>query len=300
MPIPKNKKLFLESSKEEVEAILQASINGNPLMSRELKRILQNVINLKFNEENIDINDLKAFLIEESRLHKIGFQTPRTETLYFWDSIDKYKLLSTLRPNGYYSHLTAMHLHGLIDYEPENIFFNNEQSARLAGGNLEQSRIDNAFKKKQRITTAQTNYEGKVYWLLSGKQTGNYGVTHIKSLSGADVAVTDLERTLIDIAVRPAYAGGVNSVLQAYKIAQPKISITRLSKTLSSLSYVYPYHQSVGFYVENAGNFSDKAIKEFLAFAPIQYEFYLDYEMQNTVYSQKWKLHYPSNLFTLT
>jgi hypothetical protein len=78
-----------------------------------------------------------------------------------------------------------MHLHGLIDYEPESIFFNHEQSARLAGGNLEQSRIDNAFKKKQRSTTTQINYEGDVYWLLSRKQTGNYGVVQVKTPSGA-------------------------------------------------------------------------------------------------------------------
>ena len=296
MPISKNKKLVLESHKEEVEAIVNASVNGYPLVNRELKKILQNIINLKFYEGNIVIDDLKTFLVEESRLHKIAFQTPRTETLYIWDSIDKYTLLSTLRPNGYYSHLTAMHLHGLIDYEPESVFFNNEQSARLVGGNLEQGRIDNAFRKKQRITTARTNYEGKVYWLLNGKQTGNYGVVQIKTPDGVDVAVTNLERTLIDITVRPAYAGGIKSVLRAYQIAQPNISIAKLSKTLRSLNYVYPYHQSVGFYVEKAGNFSDKAIKEFLAFAPFQYEFYLDYEMQNPTYSQKWKLHYPSNL----
>jgi hypothetical protein len=300
MSIPKNKKLVLESHKEEVEAIMKASVSGYPLTTRELKKIIQNIIqniiNLKFYEDNIGIDDLKAFLIEESRLHKIAFQTPRTETLYIWDSIDKYMLLSTLRPNGYYSHLTAMLLHGLIDYEPENIFFNNEQSARPAGGNLEQSRIDNAFKKKQRITTAQTNYEGKVYWLLNGKQTGNYGVVHIKTPSGTEVAVTNLERTLIDIAVRPAYAGGVSSVLQAYKIAQPKISIAKLNKTLRSLNYVYPYHQSIGFYIDRAGNYGDKAIQEFLAFAPIQYDFYLDYEMQDPAYSQKWKLYYPRSL----
>ncbi|WKZ36087.1 MAG: hypothetical protein QY332_20980 [Anaerolineales bacterium] len=296
MPISKNKKLVLESHKKEVEAIVKASVNGYPLVNRELKKILQNIINLKFYEGNIGIDDLKTFLVEESRLHKIAFQTPRTETLYIWDSIDKYTLLSALRPNGYYSHLTAMHLHGLIDYEPESIFFNNEQSARLAGGNLEQSRIDNAFKKKQRITTAQTNHEGKVYWLLSGKQSGNYGVVHIKMPSGADVAVTNLERTLIDIAVRPAYAGGVNSVLRAYKIAQPNVSITKLSKTLRSLNYVYPYHQSIGFYIDRAGTYGTKAIKEFLAFAPIQYDFYLDYEMQGPAYSQKWKLYYPRSL----
>ena len=82
MPVSKNKKLVLESHKEEVEAIVKASVNGYPLVNRELKKILQNIINLKFYEENIGIDDLKTFLIEESRLHKIAFQTPRTETLY--------------------------------------------------------------------------------------------------------------------------------------------------------------------------------------------------------------------------
>lgn len=296
MPISKTKKLLLESYKEEVEAIVKASVNGYPIVNRELKKILQHIINLKFQEVNIVLDDLKAFLTEESLLHKVTFQTPRSETLYIWDSVDKYMLLSTLRPNGYYSHLTAMHMHGLTDYEPENIFFNNEQSPRLAGGNLEQSRIDNAFRKKQRITTARTNYEGKVYWLLNGKQTGNYGVVYAKTPSGIDVSVTNLERTLIDIAVRPAYAGGVNSVLQAYKLAQPNISIAKLSKALQSLNYVYPYHQSVGFYIEKAGVYTDSDIKEFLAFAPIQYDFYLDYEMKDPAYSQKWRLYYPNNV----
>jgi hypothetical protein len=295
MPISKTKKLVLESNKEEVEAIVKASVNGYPLVNRELKKILQNIINLKFYQENISVDDLKAFLIEESRLQKTAFQTPRTETLYVWDLIDKYTLLSTLRPNGYYSHLTAMHLHGLIDYEPESIFFNNEQSTRLTGGNLEQSRIDNAFKKKQRITTAQTNYEGKVYWLLSGKQTGNYGVVQVKTSSGAEVAVTNLERTLIDITVRPAYAGGVTSVIQAYRYAKSNVSIFELSKALRYINYIYPYHQCVGFYMDMAGNYNDD-IKEFLNFKPFEYDFYLDYAIENPVYSQKWRLYYPDNL----
>lgn len=33
------------------------------------------------------------------------------------------------------------------------------------------------------------------------------------------IRVTDLERTLIDIAVRPAYSGGVFEVLEAFKNA---------------------------------------------------------------------------------
>jgi predicted transcriptional regulator of viral defense system len=162
--------------------------------------------------------------------------------------------------------------------------------------NLEQSRIDNAFKKKQRITTSRTNIEGKEYWLLNGKQTGNYGVVSLKVVDNIEIQVTDLERTLIDIAVRPAYAGGVKSVLEAYRLAQSKVSISKLTSTLRALNYIYPYHQSVGFYMETAGTYSLENLEEFLNFRPLDYDFYLDYEMKTPAYSSRWKIYYPEDL----
>src|SRR5882672_4945604 len=44
--------------------------------------------------------------------------------------------------------------------------------------------------------------------LLSGKHTGRLGVTKTLGPQGEQLELTDLERTLIDIAVRPTYAGG--------------------------------------------------------------------------------------------
>ena len=132
--------------------------------------------------------------------------------------------------------------------------------------------------------------------MLNGKQTGNYGVIQMMTPGNVEVPVTNLERTLIDITVRPAYAGGVASVIQAYRLAQPNLSIVELIKTLRSLSYVYPYHQSVGFYIDMAGNYDDEAIKEFLNFEPFKYDFYLDYQIKNPTYSKKWRLYYPRNL----
>ena len=114
--------------------------------------------------------------------------------------------------------------------------------------------------------------------------------------SNIEVPVTNLERTLIDITVRPAYAGGVTSVIQAYRYAQSNVSIFELSKTLRSINYIYPYHQCVGFYMDIAGNYYDDDIKEFLNFKPFEYDFYLDYAIENPVYSQKWRLYYPENL----
>ena len=245
---------------QQVEDIIDAS--GACLFgTREIKQFLQDIIHRIIKSIDITPEKLKIILIERGHLKEVIFKTPRNETIYIWRTVDQYALLPKIRVTGYYTHLTAMFFHGLIDQEPQSIYFNHEQPARPPSTNsLEQSRIDNAFQKGQRITTARTKYDGKEYWLLNGKQTGNCGVMSFRTSSGTEVSVTNLVRTLIDITVRPAYAGGVNSVLTAYKIAQPKVSIRELSKTLKSLSYVYPYHQSIGFYIDRAGNYDSSAI----------------------------------------
>jgi hypothetical protein len=73
------------------------------------------------------------------------------------------------------------------------------------------------------------------------------------------VRETSLERTLIDVTVRPGYAGGIEGVLNAYRRALDAISVSRPVNILKQLDYVYPYHQAVGFYMERAG-FQDKQL----------------------------------------
>ena len=292
---PIKNETVIDPKREEIESTIDAS-NIQIFGIRELKRLLQPIINQQFYGTEVTVDNLITFLIQKSQLKKIQFLTPRIETFYRWRTIDNYMLMPNLRPNGYYSHLTALYFHHLLDHEPNNIYFNNEQPARPATGDLEQSRIDNAFRGKQRITTAKTEYQGKVYWLLNGKQTGNYSVIELNSPSGLHLPVTNLERTLIDITVRPGYAGGVESVLKAYRLAQSKISIDKLSKALRKLDYKYPYHQSVGLYIELAGNYEDKDSQTFFKFQPIHYDFYLDYGIKNPAYSKKWKIYYPKTL----
>ena len=50
------------------------------------------------------------------------------------------------------------------------------------------------------------------------------------------VRVTDLERTLIDIAVRPEYAGGVYEVLNVYRLAKGKVSANNEKLTSGQLN----------------------------------------------------------------
>jgi hypothetical protein len=102
--------------------------------------------------------------------------------------------------------------------------------------------------------------------------------------SHLDVSVTNLERTIVDITVRPAYSGGVHNVLKAYRLAQPKLSIPQVTKTLRALNYVYPYYQSIGFYLDLAETYHEIDIQLLLDFGPFQHDFYLDYGMVAPAY----------------
>jgi len=122
--------------------------------------------------------------------------------------------------------------------------------------------------------------------------TGNLGVVEANGPDGEKIRVTDVERTLIDITVRPGYSGGVFEVLKAFRNAKGKVSINRLQAMLKRLDYVYPYHQAVGFYLVRAGVYDDSAIRLLRKFG-MKYDFYLTYDMKDPQYSKEWRLFFP-------
>ena len=100
-----------------------------------------------------------------------------------------------------------------------------------------------------------------------------------------------LTEPFIDIVVRPAYAGGINQVADAYKQAVARIDVDHLIKLLKKMDYVYPYHQSIGFLLERAGAAENECRR--LTQLGTQFDFYLDYKIKNPAYSKKWRLYYP-------
>jgi len=127
--------------------------------------------------------------------------------------------------------------------------------------------------------------------LLSGKNTGRLEVGPIAADTGEPIDVTRLERTLIDVTVRPAYAGGIYQVLEAYKAAKERISVNTLIATLKKLDYVYPYHQAIGFYMERAGY--EESRTERLLKLGTSLDFYLAHGIKDREYDSKWRLFYP-------
>ena len=240
-----------------------------------------------------------AELINQSKLKAISLHSPEydiTLLRYAWGANPSiYQIALTIKPNSFLCHYTAMFLHNLTQQIPKKIYINTEQSKKktILSKTLEQSRIDLAFKGRDRTTRLFYNYENWEIYCISGKNTSNFGVEELQISESEKIPVTNIERTLIDISVRPIYAGGVHQVLNAFKEAKGKFSINKLLAMLKQLDYTYPYHQVIGFYMERAG-YNDSLLR-LIKKIEMQYDFYLDYNMKEKDYSKEWKLYFPKN-----
>jgi hypothetical protein len=238
------------------------------------------------------------FLVSSSELRIATLTTPGRPThpisRYLRGNVTPYEVALSIRPGSYLSHGTALYIHGLTEQLPKMIYVNREQSAKPQGSALTQAAIDRAFSNKQRQSTYVFSYTDWRVTVLSGKNTNNLEVITASDPHGGQIKVTNIERTLIDIAVRPVYAGGVFEVLRAYKAAEDRMSINVLIATLKKLEYLYPYHQAIGFYMSRAGYEENRTAR--LKSLGLNWNFYLTHNIKDPEYDPTWKLFYPKGL----
>lgn len=254
------------------------------------------------------LNEFLEYLTKNLRLKQVVIPLPsRRETRYTWGEIPLEPVLSTLRPSCYFSHYTAAQMHDLTEQDPRSYYVNHEQSPKPKSElGLTQERIDAAFARQPRrtknIATIKPRKQRTVRInLLNGQFTAQLGVEErqmqLPERRVATIRLTDIERTLVDIVVRPFYAGGVAEVLKMYGRAQKRASINRLVAILRKLGFAYPYHQAVGYYLEASGH-DHKAVDLFQTSFSYEFDFHLDYGMQETEFVQKWRIHVPRGFTT--
>lgn len=267
-------------------------------MLSQLNRILvTHILDWKIGME-VSVRDFLYFLSSEKILQEIKLEFPgKTFTRYILENASAFEVALSIFPRSYLSHYSAVFVHHLTDQIPKTVYVNHEQRlSSVSTGKLEQSRIDMAFKNAQRLSNYIASFQNQKIIALNGKNTNNLGVIEANGLQGEKLHVTNIERTLIDIAVRPVYAGGVFEVLNAYKRAGEHASVNKLTAVLKQLEYTYPYHQAIGFYLEKAGVYSENQIELLRKSFPMEFDFYLAHGMKATSYSERWRLHYPKGM----
>jgi hypothetical protein len=226
------------------------------------------------------------------KLIKLKHQTTSTiKKILVEPNSSLHNIALTIKKDGYLSNYSAMQIHQLTLQIPKSIYVSYAKTAEVSHQDidLKQELIDNAFSKPQRVTSEvyKSETDNTRFYFIQKAYTGN----NVGIIGEKGYLYTDLERTLIDIAIRPAYSGGVFEVLEAFEIAKNQIDVNRLNNYLIELNYIYPYHQLLGFYMEKAG-YDNESISIFLSRVSNS-DMYLTYNISNKEYNEKWKLFYP-------
>lgn len=246
--------------------------------------------------QNTSTNEFIRFLVEKTPMQQVELtalnHTRASDVVrYVWKKASSYELAVSLKRNAYLCHATAMTMLGLTDQVAHKIYVNSEQSPKPSSGTLTQEGIHRAFAKKQRESSFVFNLpDSQQAVLIWGKNTDRLEVGEVE-YEGRKLSVAGLERTLIDIAVRPSYAGGVFQVVEAYRRAKDRVSVGTLLATLKRLAYVYPYHQTIGFYMEQAG-YAERQYSRLKALG-LNHDFYLTYDLREKEFNSNWRLFIP-------
>jgi len=212
---------------------------------------------------------------------------------YKWGNASIYEIAQSVSQKSHFSHYSAVFLHDLTEQLPKSIFVRTElPHDSKPSSPIDQKRLKLAFSNKQRVSKNFAVFGENRIYVLYGKKTNNLGVEVIDSPHGRALRCTNMERTLIDIAVRPSYSGGISEVLKAYRNAKSQVSINKLVAYLKALDFSYPYHQAIGFYLDRAGVYTDTQIG-LVRDLGIKHDFYLDYNMKETEYVKAWRLFIP-------
>jgi hypothetical protein len=286
----------LKSAKPKIESTFDSQ-QITAVGSRQLQVLLQNNHSNWELSPDLPFTKFLNFMLKHTKLREITLTSTDygSQTRYIWRTPSIYAIALSLKSNSYLSHETAVVLHGLTGSSAKRVYVNREQSQKPKGLGLSQESLNRAFANKQRESKLRYSYRNSQIVMLSGMFTDRLGVEQKRSPKGEILDVTSVERTLIDIAVRPNYAGGVSAVLDAFRRAKRQLSSERVLTILKRLDYIYPYHQAIGFYVEKAG-YPESDWSRFLKLG-ISFKFYLTHGLSvDKEYDPMWSLYYPKDL----
>jgi predicted transcriptional regulator of viral defense system len=211
------------------------------------------------------------------------------------------QVATAMFPDGYFCNLTSIYFHSLTKQIPNVVYICHETitpKRRRDSDIPSDTRLRNAFIKPHRYTTYVVEFEGHEIVVIDREKGSDHGVVEVRKRGAAcpqGSRVTCLERALIDAVVAPHYNGGIASLCAYFRAAQKRLRIERLLEICRKLDFVYPYAQSIGFFLDRSG--LQKQAAEMRRTFPPQRQFFVDHDAKSSwEYDDQWMLFYPKGL----
>ena len=244
---------------------------------------------------------IHALLAEDViRKQTLKARNGKTISLYSSHPLEEFsphELAWAMFPSGYFCNLTAIFHHGLTDQVPNSVYVCHETLHAQQGnpaGIPSESMVRNAFIHPHRHTNYVFDFRGHELFVLNRTQNSDQGVVTVNNQSPCPVGsrVAGLERALIDAVVAPQYNGGIISLPAYFKSARDKLQIEKLLEIYRKLKFVYPYAQSIGLLLEQAG-MPEQADRVRSVYPP-RHRFFLDHNAKTSwIYNERWMIYSP-------
>lgn len=286
----------IDIAKPHILQCLEAN-NGSVFRTNTLRQILRENREGWGLAQSTNYEEFLAYLLANNILQEHRLVFPKEQISFYArnDNFSVYEMVSCLGENGYISHFSAAFLHEIVEQVPKSIYVTLPHiRKRKQLVELSQEQITASFLRSSRLTQDIASWKGLRIIRVNGTDYNDLGITRLAIPNGKHIRISDVERTLIDLVIRPEYGGGVVQVQEAFFLAKEEVSTNRLISILRKMELAYPYHQAIGYYMQQA-DYPESSL-HLVRRLGLHKDFYLLHAQSGEKYIPEWRLFVPEFL----
>jgi hypothetical protein len=223
---------------------------------RDLQILLENLKRDSLVAQSLKFDSFFSRVIQKD-LHKESIHldsqvVPQDLTrYYFGDTNTEFDKALMYKKDSFLSLSTSLNFQGLSTIQDNIIYTSselNDKSKYSKPITLTQQDIDNSYSKEARKTKSYAEYGDKFLVLLTPKYSNKIEVIEYNG-----IPVSSINRALVEIIVNSQYYKSTQEIINIFKPIKKYIDLEKVNNVLIGFNYIYPFHQCVGFFLEQIG-----------------------------------------------
>jgi predicted transcriptional regulator of viral defense system len=312
-PLTKTGRVAVNSRNEKRYLSELVEVLKKPRRHNELKEAIKR-FGLSHNLTDSGLRRIEAKLSGERGLKEINLKwkagaplpVPRLFSTASAADIHPLEVASALHRKSYLCYHTALFWNQLTEQVPTTYYiaierpYTSSLGAQPAKEPLDDFVLRDVFVRTHNEHKNVATLRDARFVTIARAYSGAAGVVHRTVQVGErniEIAITGLERTLIDCIAVPEDAGGISNVIDALKAGASSIDFDVLVALYDELEFKYPHWQRIGLLLQKLG-LEEQAKRWASKFGQPKNKFFiakgyrLEWEFDN-----EWSIYYPRGLF---